>query len=331
MDSKKFYGLDLLRGIAGYGVAITHYFYFVHKKLDFEYYSFLFVEIFFVLSGFVLSNQLIKIYKDKSNIKIFYLRRWLRTIPLYLVALIFYTAISNNFNFDFFKFLFFIQKAIPNFVDNDYFMVAWSLSIEEFFYLIFPVYLILFSKIKPHKLAIYFIIFLSIIKIANSENFSSDFLRTGTFFRLDSIAIGFLLSFYFSKLINFKKIIIFLTSILIIVFINYKDIFFNNTGLFTIYFIFLSQILSAFLVLIFCSFDFMSNGKISKRICTTVANQTYSVYLFHLIIMHFFIMIDNRIINNLYVYIIVLFLISTIIFKFFEKPILLLRPKYKNE
>ena len=59
MESKKFYGLDLLRGIAGYGVAITHYFYFVQEKVDFEYYSFIFVEIFFVLSGFVLSNQLI--------------------------------------------------------------------------------------------------------------------------------------------------------------------------------------------------------------------------------------------------------------------------------
>ena len=56
------YGLDLLRGIAGYGVAITHYLYFVQKSINFEYYSFLFVEIFFVLSGFVLSNQLIKIY-----------------------------------------------------------------------------------------------------------------------------------------------------------------------------------------------------------------------------------------------------------------------------
>ena len=42
MDNKKFYGLDLLRGIAGYGVAITHYFYFVKGITDFEYYSFIF-------------------------------------------------------------------------------------------------------------------------------------------------------------------------------------------------------------------------------------------------------------------------------------------------
>ena len=68
MNNKKFYGLDLLRGVAGYGVAITHYFYFVQKQLDFEYYSFLFVEIFFILSGFVLSNQLIKVYKERKNI-----------------------------------------------------------------------------------------------------------------------------------------------------------------------------------------------------------------------------------------------------------------------
>ena len=98
MDNKKFYGLDLLRGIAGYGVAITHYFYFVQKNFNFEYYSFLFVEIFFVLSGFVLSNQLIKIHREKDNIKIFYLRRWLRTIPLYLVALIFYHGLFFYLN-----------------------------------------------------------------------------------------------------------------------------------------------------------------------------------------------------------------------------------------
>ena len=145
MENKKYYGLDLLRGIAGYGVAITHYFYFVGEKQNFEYYSFIFVEIFFVLSGFVLGNQLIKVHNEKNNLKIFYIRRLLRTIPLYLVALIFYTAISNNFNLDFFKFLIFIQKIIPNFVDNNYFMVAWSLSIEEFFYLLFPIYLILLN------------------------------------------------------------------------------------------------------------------------------------------------------------------------------------------
>ena len=330
MESKKLYGLDLLRGIAGYGVAITHYFYFVQEKINFEYYSFIFVEIFFVLSGFVLSNQLIKVHKDKNNIKTFYFRRWFRTIPLYLVALIFYTAISNNFNLDFFKFLLFIQKAVPDFVESNYFMVAWSLSIEEFFYLIFPVYLILFNNVKASKLALYFIIFLSLAKIFNHENFSYDFLRTGTFLRLDSIALGFLLSIYFSKIIKFNKTIIILILILLTVIINYKDLFFNNTGIYTVYFIFLSQILSMLLVLFFCKIEFLIKDDISKKFCNKIATQTYSVYLFHLIVMHFLLMINNIYINNLFIYIIILFVISTVTFKYFEKPILLLRPKYKD-
>ena len=330
MENKKFYGLDLLRGIAGYGVAITHYLYFVQERIDFEYYSFIFVEIFFVLSGFVLSKQLLKIHKDKENVKIFYLRRLFRTIPLYLVALIFYTAISNNFNLDFLKFLFFIQKIIPNFVDSNYFMVAWSLSIEEFFYLIFPIYLILFSNIKASKLAFYFIIVLSIIKILNHDNFSSDFLRTGTFMRLDSIALGFLLSIYLSESAHFKKAIVILTSILIVVFVNYKTLFFNSTGIYTIYFIFLSQLLSMLLVLVFCNIEFLIKKDILKKICNVIATQTYSVYLFHLIIMHFLIMSNEKLINNIFVYIGLLIIISTVTFKYFEKPILLLRPKYKN-
>ena len=133
------------------------------------------------------------------------------------------------------------------------------------------------------------------------------------------------------KLKNDNKIIIFLTLILIIIFINYKNIFFNNSGIFTVYFIFLSQILSILLVLIFSNIEFLIKGKIFKNICNTLATQTYSVYLFHLIIMHFLIISNNFFINNLVVYIVILFSVSTVIFKYFEKPILLLRPKYKDE
>ena len=46
-------GLDLLRGVSGYGVAVTHFFAFIYNSEIAEYISFLFVEFFFVLSGFV--------------------------------------------------------------------------------------------------------------------------------------------------------------------------------------------------------------------------------------------------------------------------------------
>lgn len=331
MQNKNYYGLDLLRGIAGYGVAVTHYFYFVHNKISFEYYSFIFVEIFFVLSGFVLTNQLLKVHKNKSNTKIFYLRRLYRTIPLYIVALIFYTALSNNFNLDFFKFLLFIQKSVPNFVNDNYFMVAWSLSIEEFFYLIFPIYLILFNKISASKLAFYFIILLTVTKAMTLNIFSTEFLRTGTFLRLDAIAIGFLVSIYSYKLFLFKKTIYVGSLFLLLLIIFYRSVYINNESLLTFSFILLAQSLSVFLVLLFCNLDkYLDNSKI-KKISKILASQTYSVYLFHLIIMHFFLMVDNNLINNIFVYVFILFILSLLVFKYFEKPILMLRPKYKNE
>ena len=50
-NNKHYHSLDLLR-ISGYGVAICHFHAFVHQSTFFEYFLFLFVEFFFILSGF---------------------------------------------------------------------------------------------------------------------------------------------------------------------------------------------------------------------------------------------------------------------------------------
>ena len=52
--------LDLFRGVAGYGVAISHFYYYLFNSEKFQFYSIFFVEFFFVLSGFVLYPQLKK-------------------------------------------------------------------------------------------------------------------------------------------------------------------------------------------------------------------------------------------------------------------------------
>ena len=60
-------GLDLLRGLCGYIVAICHFQLLVNKIKYFEYISILFVEFFFILSGFVLAPQIIKIIEEKKD------------------------------------------------------------------------------------------------------------------------------------------------------------------------------------------------------------------------------------------------------------------------
>ena len=326
--NKKIYSLDLLRGIAGYGVAITHYLFFVKEKINFEFYSYIFVEIFFILSGFVLFNQLNKVYKEKKNLKIFYLRRWYRTIPLYLVALIFFIVISNSYNFDFFKYILFIQKIAPDFVIKDYFMVAWSLSIEELFYLFFPLYLIFLNRFDLNKISFLFIIFFIILKLVFLDNVNANFLRTGSIFRLDAIAIGFLLALHYKKILIYKKFIniIFVLSTLILFNLN-RFGFEDNIK--TLIFIFSAEFFGIFALLFFINLEPFFKNKNLINFSGLIASQTYSVYLFHLIIMHIFLMTNIAYINNILVYLIVLFFISSIIYKYFELPILKQRPKYE--
>ena len=158
-------GLDLLRGLCGYIVAICHFQLLVNKIKYFEYISILFVEFFFILSGFVLAPQIIKIIEEKKKIIIFFQRRWMRTIPLYILSLIIVSLITNNiFNKDFFLYLFFLNKSIPNLLNSDYFAVAWSLAVEEYFYLIFPIIIyFFFNKNNFKKSSIILFIFLSLI------------------------------------------------------------------------------------------------------------------------------------------------------------------------
>ena len=90
-NMNKIESLDLFRGLCGYSVAICHFFVFLYDSSIFEYLSFLFVDFFFVLSGFVLYRLLIKVHNNKNNLIIFYTRRWMRTLPIFFIALISYS------------------------------------------------------------------------------------------------------------------------------------------------------------------------------------------------------------------------------------------------
>ena len=109
MDSTKINSLNLFRGVAGYGVAVSHFYYYLFYINFFQFLSIFFVEFFFVLSGFVLYPQLLRVYENSKNLKIFYFRRWLRTIPAYCLALLTYSIFFLKFDLDTLKYLFFYK------------------------------------------------------------------------------------------------------------------------------------------------------------------------------------------------------------------------------
>ncbi len=332
MKEKNYYhSLDLFRGFCGYGVAICHLYAFVYDSKFMEYISLVFVEFFFVLSGFVLYPQLLKVINKKDNLFIFYKRRWIRTLPLYLLILILVSILTKHiFDINFFKYLFLIQKFLPNFIDNDYFPVAWSLSIEELFYLLFPLILIFLNHKNFLKVSMFILIFIIIFKYFISENFDANFYRTGTFLRFDAILFGFLISHFKSDILNYKKNIVFFTIIIISTFFFFYEFFTinnhdkNNRFLF----ILIMQLISGLTLFSFLLLEpLLKYSNILKKLSLMISQQTYSIYLFHLILIY----ILNEIKLSIYVttpiYILLLFLISTLIYNIFEKPLLKLRPK----
>lgn len=155
-------GLDSLRAFAVILVVITHW---GPHQFKFPALTFIFariipngglgVDVFFVLSGFLITNILLNARKNAASsarwqiIKSFYLRRMLRIFPIYfllifLMLLLADAYLKNNiwymvtYTSDF---LFFKQRDLGEFGPT------WSLAVEEQFYLIWP-WLIILTPIK---------------------------------------------------------------------------------------------------------------------------------------------------------------------------------------
>ena len=333
MYLKKINSLDLFRGIAGYGVAVSHFYYYFFDLSFFQFTSIFFVEFFFVLSGFVLYPQLLKVYNNRKNIKVFYARRWLRTIPPYLLALLCYSIVFLKFDSDSIKYLFFSQNIIENFVDFDYFTIAWSLSVEEFFYLLFPLFLIFFHKIRFIKVVVIFVSLIYLLKIIKLFflGSSEEFYRIGTFLRLDAIAFGVVTRIFLNKFLDLKINIFFFMLLSLLMYFFYLDIKELDDFL-NFLFILLIQIYSVNVLLIFVNIDKYIKLKYLIAFFSLISKQTYSVYLFHFVVILMFKKYLNLIGLDLILlkYVSVLFVFSTIFYYLFEKDLNNRRPKYED-
>lgn len=201
------WGLDLLRAVAVLGVLFSHLSYHTGvtslQKL-FPIGPVLGVEIFFVLSGFLIGQILVKEVNNRTfNFSAAYgfmKRRWYRTLPNYYLFLIVSLLIQTSIPLEeLLKFFFFLQNVTERPIAGFY-GVTWSLTIEEIFYLLFPITIVAlcasgFDKKKQIALAVgIFIIVPFLVRLAfymNSEFSTPDF-RKASLIRLDSIAYGVL-------------------------------------------------------------------------------------------------------------------------------------------
>ena len=117
------------------------------------------VDIFFTLSGFLITVLLLEEWSHTGRISLknFYIRRILRLYPaLVLMLLVFGLRVPNGYIFSTLFYSTNWIKALHVLPDSIYLDHTWSLSIEEQFYLLWPAALMLMlrMKVQPRRMAL---------------------------------------------------------------------------------------------------------------------------------------------------------------------------------
>jgi peptidoglycan/LPS O-acetylase OafA/YrhL len=200
--------LDGLRGLAILMIILHHNFNFV----SFSDSAWISLDLFFVLSGFLITGILLRTRDSVHFMRNFYARRVLRIFPIYYLSLIIFLFILPNlvdfpFSIRYFKlnqswFWFEIQNWLFIFKpegNNNYLNHYWSLALEEQFYIVSP-WLILYIKSiqRIANLLLSLLILIILIRLALwFRHFQTiSYINLYAFTRIDGLCIGSLLAIF---------------------------------------------------------------------------------------------------------------------------------------
>ena len=156
----KLYGLDHLRTLAILLVFVFHYGYVFSSPswvTAIGKFGWTGVDLFFVLSGYLISSQLFASIAKGKNIsfKKFFLKRFFRIIPAYVTVVAIYFCFPGTREREapapLWKYLTFTQNLGLDLRTQGTFSHAWSLCIEEQFYLLLPLLLVALVYFKAIK------------------------------------------------------------------------------------------------------------------------------------------------------------------------------------
>ena len=352
------FGLDAFRAIAILLVVLSHGSMILNKAdPGFPYLKLPDgVELFFVLSGYLIGGILLRMYNKPEpqrfkELLTFWKRRWFRTLPNYYLVLLInlllaYLGISGSEPGSFsWKFLFFLQNFASPF--TGFFWESWSLSVEEWFYVFTPIALsaafILYRRSASAKniflaVILFFLAAPLIYRIYISAGDVDAFWYENTFkklvvTRLDAIMYGVLfawISHYFPNLWSRYSEVAFFGGLILmcLVLIPEKDpnSFYAKTFYFSV------TGLSAALLLPFAARPRLSKG-VTGKIITHISLISYSMYLINLglaaqlIDANADLSSPAKVLVWYFIYWIAVAFFSTLLYKYFEKPVMDLRDR----
>jgi peptidoglycan/LPS O-acetylase OafA/YrhL len=210
-ENQRAFGPDLIRAAAIVLVIMSHTIpggtMFPALGIARDYWGVWGVEIFFVLSGYLIGGILINdFYAGQLNglggLFAFWKRRWFRTLPNYYLFLVLFLGIhlteQRELPSEFWKYLWFGQALYST--HPVFYLMVWSLAIEEWFYLLFPIFLLVLSRLVARRertvlatIALFLIAPMILRYFMHTTGWMG--VRGATLPRLDAIAYGTCLAF----------------------------------------------------------------------------------------------------------------------------------------
>src|SRR5690606_29194386 len=363
-SKERIFGLDVVRASAILFVVFSHLFYvadinnptFISFSGLFGYFG---VEVFFVLSGFLIGSILLKKYLTNdfsfAEIKTFLKRRWFRTLPAYYLVLLLNIILAIVFNYDYsnwWKYIFFIQNLFT--YDIPFFRESWSLSVEEWTYLLLPFVLFFGGKLLKISKKFSFLILITALILVfhlfryyaylNLEVYEMDIwnteIKSTVIYRVDAILVGFIIAwlhYFYSEFLYKLRVYFFIIAMHLFFFqfvvMNVLQFDLVTTPLyFKVFYFPFTSLIVALGIPFFIYWN--STIAIIQKPIEFLSKISYSMYLLHysiIAVLFKYLLSYLNVSFSWYVLMAFYFLVTTILsyllYRFFEKPIMDLRDK----
>jgi peptidoglycan/LPS O-acetylase OafA/YrhL len=326
----KYYAhIDGLRGISIIAVV------FSHMYLSFFSAGFIGVDYFFVISGYLITSNIVKELKLGSfSFLNFYYRRARRILPaiivmyfsIYLIGIVFfYTDVLFQFSKSLFfsslfssNILFYFQAGY--FDSNAYLkplLHTWSLSVEEQFYFIWPTLLFIIFKIKNVSIRKYLLIALAVLSYASMMH-SNYYDYNGAFYliysRMWQFIVGALFAITRNDEVDDDSVQTKVFSTLSVIGLIAASIYFTKDTPVHIY--------SLACLFVIPAIKYGTDNKfLNNKILVFIGKISYSLYLWHwigVVITKYYVHDGNIFLDH--IHIVISIILSVLSYKYIETP-----------
>ncbi len=196
--------LDGMRGLAVFLVLLAHSAIAFTRVPAFSWidnYGSLGVQLFFVLSGFLITRILLETKDTPNFFRNFFVRRALRIYPLYYALLFFvmFSGVVHQHAVRWWPYIFYLSNIVyGHTVEPSPLAPVWSLAVEEQFYLVWPFVVSVISRRALERLCVAMIVGAICLRLTGALQFHN------TLLQLDALGAGALIACRWDKIASWR-------------------------------------------------------------------------------------------------------------------------------